>query len=298
MRVEETGVGREILVAVRESRRSECSDLTGDPSGGREDGAPSDGAVHGAVDREAPRHVVELHRTHLLPVPIHPEVPGSPMSNRSIGLSPDLHAYLVRCSVREPDVLRRLRERTAKMEEADMQIAPEQGAFLSMLVRMTEAHQVLEIGVFTGYSSTALALALPDEGRLTACDVSEVYTALARQGWQEAGVEDKVELYVAPASDTLDALIGEGRTGTYDLAFIDADKVSYSTYYEHTLRLLRPGGVVVLDNMLRSGRVIDPAEDDEGTRAIMALNEAIFRDDRVDVCMIPIADGVTLARKR
>ena len=220
------------------------------------------------------------------------------MSNQSIGLSPELHEYLVRHAVRETDVLRRLREETASMAEADMQIAPEQGAFMALLVRMTGARRALEIGVFTGYSSIAVAQALPEGGLLTACDVSEDYVRLARRHWREAGVEEHIEFRAGDAADTLRALLDEGRGETYDFAFIDADKTSYEVYYEQVLRLLRPGGVVALDNMLRKGRVLDPAEDDLDSRAIAALNAAIVRDERVDCCMLPIADGVTLVRKR
>ncbi len=218
------------------------------------------------------------------------------MSNQSIGLSPELHEYLVRHAVREPDVLRRLREETASMEEADMQIAPEQGAFMAMLVRMTGARRALEVGVFTGYSSIVVAQALPDDGLLTACDVSEDYASVARRHWREAGVEDKIEFRIGDAAGTLRALLDEARGGTYDFAFIDADKASYGIYYELVLQLLRSGGVAALDNVLRRGRVLDPADMD--TRAIAALNDTIVRDDRVDCCMLPIADGVTLVRKR
>ncbi len=220
------------------------------------------------------------------------------MSNRSIGLSPELHTYLLAHGVREPDVLRRLREETSTMEQASMQIAPEQGAFMAMLVRMLGAKRVLEIGVFTGYSSTSVALALPDSGRITACDVSEAYAAVARRYWREAGVEEKIDLHIAPAADTLKKLLEEGAAETYDFAFIDADKPSYEAYYELALPLLRRGGVVALDNVLRNGRVLNPARDDEGTNAIVALNDKIYADERVDVAMVPIADGVTLARKR
>ena len=220
------------------------------------------------------------------------------MSNQSIGLSPELHEYLVRHAVREPDVLRRLREETASMEEADMQIAPEQGAFMAMLVRMTGARRALEVGVFTGYSSIVVAQALPDDGLLTACDVSEDYASVARRHWREAGVEDKIEFRIGDAAGTLRALLDEARGGTYDFAFIDADKASYGIYYELVLQLLRSGGVAALDNVLRGARVLDPAEDDMDTRAIAALNDTIVRDDRVDCCMLPIADGVTLVRKR
>ena len=220
------------------------------------------------------------------------------MSNRSIGLSPELHEYLVRHAVRETPALRRLREETAPMAEADMQIAPEQGAFMAMIVRMTGARRALEIGVFTGYSSLVVAQALPDDGLLTACDANEDYVRMARRHWREAGVEEKIEFRAGDAADTLRALLEEGRGETYDFAFVDADKTSYGVYYEQVLKLLRPGGVVALDNMLRDGRVLKPAADDASTRAIAALNAAIIRDERVDCCMAPIADGVTLARKR
>lgn len=220
------------------------------------------------------------------------------MSNRSIGLTPELHAYLVDHSAREPDVLRRLREETAEMDQSGMQIAPEQGAFMAMLVRMLGAKRTLEVGVFTGYSSIAVALALPSDGHITACDVSEEYTSVARKYWREAGVESMIDLRIGPAAETLGTLQDEGRSGTYDFAFIDADKPSYDTYYEHALRLVRPGGVVALDNMLRKGRVLHPDADDESTKAISALNDKIAVDERVDVSMVPIADGVTLARRR
>lgn len=218
--------------------------------------------------------------------------------NRSVGLTPELHDYLVDHSVREPDLLRRLRAETASLAESEMQIAPEQGAFMAMLVRMLGAQQTLEIGVFTGYSSTSVALALPEHGRITACDVSEDYTAVARRYWREAGVSEKIDLRIGDAADTLETLLAEGRGETYDFAFIDADKPSYDTYYEHALQLVRRGGLIVLDNVLRNGRVLDPAPDDASTTAMVALNEKIYDDERVDVTMVPIGDGMTLARRR
>ncbi len=210
------------------------------------------------------------------------------MSNRSIGLSPELHEYLVRHAVREPDVLRRLREETASMEEADMQIAPEQGAFMAMLVRMTGARRALEVGVFTGYSSIVVAQALPDDGLLTACDVSEDYASVARRHWRKAGVEDKIEFRIGDAAGTLRALLDEARGGTYDFAFIDADKASYGIYYELVLQLLRSGGVAALDNVLRRGRVLDPTEDDMDTRAIAALNDTIVRETAWTAACCPL----------
>lgn len=217
---------------------------------------------------------------------------------QSLGLSPELHDYLVRHSVREPDLLRRLREETASMERSEMQIAPEQGAFMAMLVRLLGARHALEIGVFTGYSSICVALALPEDGRITACDTSEAYTSVARRYWREAGVSGKIDLHIGDASETLEHLLQEGRLGSYDFAFIDADKPSYDAYYEYALQLVRDGGLIVLDNVLRNGRVLEPDSGDEGTTAMVALNEKIFSDQRVDVTMVPIGDGMTLARRR
>lgn len=218
------------------------------------------------------------------------------MSGRSIGLSEELHAYLMRVGVREPADLARLREDTAGHPQASMQIAPEEGALLAMLVRLIGAERILEIGTFTGYSSTAMALALPPGGRIVCCDISEEYTARARQAWAEAGVEDRVELRIGPAIETLAALEGEG--ASFDLAFIDADKPGYLDYYDACVRLVRPGGLVCLDNVLWSGRVADPDDTDPATEAIRKVNALIAVDPRVDVAMVPIADGLTLARVR
>lgn len=218
------------------------------------------------------------------------------MSGRSIGLSEELHAYLMRVGVREPADLARLREDTAGHPQASMQIAPEEGALLAMLVRLIGAERILEIGTFTGYSSTAMALALPPGGRIVCCDISDEYTARARQAWAEAGVEDRVELRIGPAIETLAALEGEG--ASFDLAFIDADKPGYLDYYDACVRLVRPGGLVCLDNVLWSGRVADPDDTDPATEAIRTVNALIAVDPRVDVAMVPIADGLTLARVR
>lgn len=220
------------------------------------------------------------------------------MANASIGLDDRLHAYLVEVGVREPDVLRRLREETAQLPQHSMQIAPEEGAFLALLVRLTGARRVLEIGTFTGYSSTAMALALPPDGRIVCCDVSPDWTDVARRTWTDAGIADRVDLRLGPGLDTLDQLLASGEEGTFDLAFIDADKESYAGYYEACLRLVRRGGLIAVDNVLWSGRVADPSATDEDTQAIRALNDAIAADERVDVAMVPIADGVTLARVR
>ena len=220
------------------------------------------------------------------------------MSSRSIGLSEELHAYLLDVGVREPEVLRRLREETAAMPNASMQIAPEEGATLAMLVRILGARRVLEVGTFTGYSSTAMALALPPDGRIVCCDVSREWTDIARRTWAAAAVADRVELHLGPAVDTLSSLLAAGQAGTFDMAFIDADKGSYAAYYEAALQLVRRGGLICIDNVLWSGRVADPAVTDDDTRAIRALNETIAGDERVDVAMLPVADGLTLALVR
>lgn len=220
------------------------------------------------------------------------------MSNKSIGLSDDLHAYLLRVGGREPDILRRLREETQGMPRHNMQIAPEQGAFMSLLVELTGARRYLEVGTFTGYSALAVALALPPDGHLLCCDVSEEWTAVARRYWAEAGVGERVELRLAPAVETLDILVAEGAENSYDLAFVDADKVNYGAYYERLLRLVRPGGVIMFDNVLWDGKVADPAADDEDTVALRELNERLARDNRISIAMLPLADGLTLARKR
>ena len=218
------------------------------------------------------------------------------MSGRSIGLSEELHAYLMGVGVREPEVLAALRADTADHPQASMQIAPEEGALLAMLVRLIGAGRVLEIGTFTGYSSTAMALALQPGGRITCCDISEEFTARARQAWRDAAVEDRVDLRIGPALESLAELEAEG--ASFDLAFIDADKPNYAGYYEACLRLVRPGGLICIDNVLWSGRVADPFDTDPSTEAIRALNEAIAIDERVDVATIPIADGLTIARIR
>jgi len=218
------------------------------------------------------------------------------MSKGSIGLSDELNAYLERVGVREPDVLRSVREETAQMPEARMQIAVEEGAFLAMLVRLIGARRILEVGTFTGYSSTAMALAMAPDGRIVCCDISREFTDVARRTWSAAGVDGRIELRLGPALGTLDDLLQEGASASFDLAFIDADKANYAGYYERALRLVRPGGLIAIDNVLWSGRVADVAVTDDDTEAIRALNAAIAVDERVDVAMVPIADGVTLAR--
>jgi predicted O-methyltransferase YrrM len=220
------------------------------------------------------------------------------MTNNTLGLSDALRSYLLDVGVREPEVLARLREETAALPEHDMQIAPEQGALLSLLVELLGARRCLEVGTFTGYSSTAVALALPEDGELTCCDVSREWTDVARRYWAEAGVADMVDLRIAPAVETLDALLAEGRAGGYDFAFVDADKTGYDAYYDRLLSLVRPGGLIAFDNMLWGGWVADPAHDDADTSAIRALNRRLAEDERITMVLLPVADGVTLARRR
>jgi caffeoyl-CoA O-methyltransferase len=220
------------------------------------------------------------------------------MSNQSIGLPDELHEYLLSVSLREPDVMQRLRTETAEHPRSEMQIAPEQGQFLRFLVRLIGVRRSIEVGVFTGYSALAVAMELPPTGTLVACDVSEEYTGVARRYWVEAGVADRIDLRIAPAEETLSALLEDGQDGTFDFSFIDADKETYDTYYEQSLKLLRPGGVIALDNMFRGGRVTDPEVEEESVRAIQRLNEKLRDDERVHLSMLPLADGVTLAMKR
>ena len=218
------------------------------------------------------------------------------MSNRTIGLSDDLHAYVVAHAPAEHEVLRGLRERTAALPQHNMQISPDQGAFLALLVRLIGARRCLEIGTFTGYSSTAVGLALPPDGSLVCCDVSEEWTRVAQQAWRDAGIADRVDLRLGPAVDTLDALLAEGGERSFDFAFIDADKSGYDAYYERCHRLVRPGGLIAIDNVLWSGRVVDADADDRDTAAIRALNDKVAADGRAESVILPIADGLTLAR--
>ena len=220
------------------------------------------------------------------------------MSNRSIGLDPRLYDYLLAASLREHPVLARLRAATASHPQANMQIAPEQGQFMALLARLTGATRCIEVGVFTGYSSLAVALALPPHGRILACDVSEEYTRMAQRYWEEAGVAERIELRLAPALETLDGLLAAGEAGRHDFAFIDADKGGYADYYERLLELLRPGGLIAVDNTLWDGDVADPANDAPDTVAIRAFNEKLRDDSRIDLSLVPIGDGLTLARKR
>jgi caffeoyl-CoA O-methyltransferase len=220
------------------------------------------------------------------------------MSRRSIEMTDALYTYLLENSLRETDIMRRLREETAGLPGAGMQIAPEQGQFMALLAELIGARHCLEIGTYTGYSALAVALALPPDGRLIACDVNEKTTAVARRYWQEAGVAGKIDLRLAPALETLDALLAEGAAGRFDFAFIDADKTNYDAYYESCLTLLREGGLIIVDNVLWGGAVTNPAPGDSDTAAIRALNAKIASDQRVSCSMLPLGDGLTLARKR
>jgi caffeoyl-CoA O-methyltransferase len=219
------------------------------------------------------------------------------MSARSLGLSDQLWRYLVEVTVREPAVLEKLRLETQAMPNGGMQISPEQGRFMAFLVELIGVRRYLEVGVFTGYSSLTVALAMPPEGRVVACDRSDDWTRIARRYWEEAGVADKVELRLGPALDTLDALIENGEGG-FDMAFFDADKEGSLEYYERGLKLVRQGGIVAFDNTLWAGRVAYPADGSEGTRAIRALNTRASGDLRVTATLVPIGDGLLLARKR
>ena len=220
------------------------------------------------------------------------------MSSHTLHLTPELYEYLHAVSLREPEVLQQLREETAKHPRAAMQISPEQGQFMSLLIKVLGAKRILEIGVFTGYSSTVLAMALPEDGHLEACDVDEDFTSIAQHYWKAAGIEDKISLHLAPALDTLEQIKRDGQAGTFDLAFIDADKANYLAYYQHCLDLVRPGGLVLVDNVLWGGYVADPSQTDEDTEGIRNLNLHILQDSRVDISMLPIGDGLTIARKR
>lgn len=220
------------------------------------------------------------------------------MSRSSLGLPDDLQQYLVEHSVRETDSERQLRLDTADHPSRHMQIAPEQAQMMKVLAKMVDARLALEVGVFTGYSAMAVAEALPPDGRLIACEIDEEYGAAAKQNWRNAGLDEKIDLRLGPAVDTLNALIEEGYQGRFDFAFIDADKNLYPDYYESTLKLLRQGGVVLIDNIFRRGDISDLSMDDEALRGTRALNSLIKSDERVDPCIIPIADGVTIARKR
>ena len=219
------------------------------------------------------------------------------MSTATIILDKKLREYLLNVSVKESEILRELREETAQMEYSAMQISPEQGAFMSFLVKLIQAKRTLEIGVFTGYSALVVAMALPEDGIVTACDVSEEWANVGMKYWKKAQVEDKIDLRIAPALKTLDQLLSEGKQGTYDFAFIDADKIEYQGYFDKSLELLRIGGLIAIDNVLWGGSVIDDSIQDSSTKAIREFNENLSSDSRVSISMVPIGDGLTLACK-
>ncbi|MBX3709769.1 MAG: class I SAM-dependent methyltransferase [Gammaproteobacteria bacterium] len=220
------------------------------------------------------------------------------MSTKTIDLTPDLYAYLLKVSLRENTVLKKLREETHKLSQYVMQISPEQGQLMALLIELLGAKKTLDIGTFTGYSALAVALALPSNGKVVACDINVEWTNMAKQFWAMAGMAEKIELHLAPALTTLQKLIDHGEAETFDFAFIDADKNNYVHYYEAALTLLRPGGLVAIDNVLWSGEVANLANQDKDTNSIRALNEFIFKDERVSMSLVPIGDGLTLARKR
>ena len=219
------------------------------------------------------------------------------MSSDTIELNQSLREYLINVSVKEPGVLKDLREETLQLDEFQMQISPEQGSFLSFLVKLINAKHTLDIGVFTGYSSLVVALQLPQNGYVTACDTNEEWTEIAQKYWKEAKVEDKIDLHIAPAVETLEKLISNGNEGLYDFSFIDADKINYQHYFEQSLTLVRKGGVIAIDNVLWGGRVLDNSDTEPATRAIREFNSKLYKDDRVAISMIPIGDGLTLAQK-
>ena len=220
------------------------------------------------------------------------------MSNKTFTMPDALYEYMTAVSLREPDVLARLRKETGRLSMSMMQIAPEQGQFMQLLVKALGIRRAIEIGVFTGYSSLCVALAMPEDGRIVACDVNKKWTDIARRYWKDAGVDNKIELRLAPALETLDTLIGERLENNFDFAFIDADKAAYKTYYERALVLIRPGGLIAIDNTLWAGSVADKTNQTEDTQAIREFNRHVHEDERVDMSLLPVGDGLTLALKR
>jgi predicted O-methyltransferase YrrM len=219
------------------------------------------------------------------------------MSKTITEMTEALYGYMQQSWLREPDVLVRLRAETAKQEMAIMQISPEQGQFMAMLVQILGAKRIIEVGTFTGYSALVMAQSMPDDSQIVCCDISEEWTSIAQRYWREAGEDHKIQLRLAPALDTLQQLL-QSETGNFDFAFIDADKVNYDAYFEACLQLIRPGGVIAIDNVFWSGSVADEADQSEDTVAIRALNAKLKEDARIDLSIVPIGDGLTLARKK
>tara|TARA_B100000029_G_scaffold261333_2_gene257643 strand:+ start:271 stop:933 length:663 start_codon:yes stop_codon:yes gene_type:complete len=220
------------------------------------------------------------------------------MSTGILNYTRDLRDYLWDKGINEHPALKELRIETAGLPESMMQICPEQGALMGNLIRMISAKRTIEVGTFTGYSALVVALALPKDGEVIACDVSEEWTAIGKEKWEQAGVSHKIDLRLGPAVDTLDELIQQGQEGSFDFAFIDADKVNYTAYYEKCLQLITTGGVIAIDNVLWGGSVLDGKRNDEDTKAIRELNDFVALDERVNISMIPIGDGVTLVVKK
>lgn len=220
------------------------------------------------------------------------------MSDCTLNLTSEVYEYLQKKSLREPEVLKKLREQTHKMSMGHMQISPEQGQFMRLLIELMNAKKTLDIGTFTGYSALSVALALPENGRVIACDINGEWTKIAKKYWEIAGVFQKIDLKLAPAIETLQQLIDQGEANTFDFSFIDADKLNYANYYELSLKLVRSGGLIAIDNVLWDGLVADPNVNDPNTVAIRELNEFVLRDERVTMSMLPIGDGLTLVRKK
>lgn len=220
------------------------------------------------------------------------------MTNRTLTLDDPLYRYLLEVSLRESPLLRQLREETAPLQNAHWQIAPEQGQFMALLVQLLGARQILEVGTFTGYSALCMAQAMGEQGRMICCDLPGAYNTIAERYWHEAGVRERIELRLGPALQSLDSLISAGQGASFDLIFIDADKANYPAYLEQALVLLRPGGLLLFDNTLWSGRVLEVQPDSADTRTIQALNRALHDDPRVDLSLLPVGDGLTLCRKR
>ena len=220
------------------------------------------------------------------------------MGKNSIENHAQMYQYLQSVSVRETDTMRKLRQETVNLPDHMMQISPDQGQFMAMIVKLIDARRIVEIGTFTGYSALCMAMALPTDGQLVACDISDEWTGIGKRYWHEAGVASKIDLRIAPALETLEALLADGLAGKFDLAFIDADKPAYQDYYERCVELIRPNGLIMIDNVFWEGKVVDPNDQDKDTVAIRNLNASIARDNRVEVSMIAVGDGLSLVRKK